>query len=123
MLYGHIEDSSQRGESYHPIYPADLRRNTADMLPPSLRHSGSSSIVSITEGPASTYAGAAPVTVPQQGIAFAWQHTIPSQSPKSMEFSGWYSDQGQLANVQEEQEVPPHFVPDHGLVYSNGGHQ
>ena len=96
-----------------------------DMLPPSLRHSGSSSIVSISESPATTLPAAGPMqAMPPHTIPLPWQNSIPSQSPKNLDFGGggWYQDQGPLAKVSEEQEVPPHFVGDHSLLYTGAHH-
>ena len=129
MSFSQLEDSAHPPETFNHYYHPDARRNTMDMLPPSLRHSGSSSIVSISESPTTTLPAAGPMQtmVPPHTIPLPWQNSIPSQSPKNLDFGGsggggWYHDQGPLAKVSEEQEVPPHFVGDHPLLYTGTHH-
>lgn len=122
MSYSHLEDVAHSSEAFHPLYHTDSGHSVSDMLPPSLGHSGSSSIASAAENPTTTLGGPSPiVTMANQGIPYAWQHAIPTQSPKSLDF-GWYSDQAPLGKVQEEQEIQPHYVDDPNAVYS-GGHR
>ena len=125
MSYSHLEEAHPH-EPYNQYYNPESRRNTTDMLPPSLRHSGSSSIVSMSEGSQNAIAGVTPVqTMPSPGLPVTWQHSMPTQSPKSMSYNGpgWgYPDPSHLAKVSEEQEVAPHYVEDNHILYS-GPHQ
>ena len=122
MSYSHPEDVAHSGESFHGLYQTDTGRGTTDMLPPSLHHSGNSSIASAAENPTTTLGGPSPiVTMANHGMPYTWQHAIPTQSPKSLDFGGWY-DQAQLSKVQEEQEIPPHYIEDPNGVYSAGSH-
>ena len=124
MSYSHLEETAHPHEAFNQFYHPEARRNTLDMLPPSLRHSGSSSIVSISESPATTLPATTTMqTLPPQPVPLPWQHSMPPQSPKSLDFGGaWYPDPGHLTKVSEEQEPPPHFVGDQSLLYS-GAHQ
>ncbi|KAI4147946.1 MAG: hypothetical protein LQ340_005305 [Diploschistes diacapsis] len=124
ISYGHLDDVPHPQEGFGHFYHPEARRNTMDMLPPSLRRSGSSSIASVSEGPGTTLAGTGPVlTMAPQAMPLPWQHSMPLQSPKSMEFGGgWYPDPGHLAKVSEEHEPSPHYVGDQTLLYS-GAHQ
>ena len=124
MSYGHLEEAAHPQETLGRFYHPEGRRNTMDMLPPSLRHSGSSSIVSVSESPPTTLASAATIqTIQPHPVHLPWQQAVPTQSPKSLDFGGgWYPDPGHLTKVSEEHEPPPHYVGDHPLLFS-GAHQ
>ena len=125
MSYSHLEGLAhhQHGpEGFNQLYQPELRRNTSDMMPPSLRNSsiGSSAAASVPDASMAPMSSA-PLTPgavnPQSPYAFsasggpptAWA-SLPNQNPKAMEFGGsWYNEPSQLAKVQEE-EVPPHYM-------------
>ena len=120
MSYSHLEDISHHGPDSYNHYPADSRRSTSDMLPPSLRTSARSSTASMPENPAMGLSGpGSGQPMYHYGLPQAWSGL--NQSPKpAMEFSGWYQEPGQLAKVQEE-EVP-HLVNEPAMMYSTAGH-
>ena len=144
MSYSHLEGLAHHGgppapqhgpDAFNQLYQPEPRRNTSDMLPPSLRTSsiGSSSSVPdpsmggvplsappLTPGagnPQSPYhfapvgASAAPPPPPPS----AWG-SLPNQSGKAVEFGNWYNEPSGLAKVQEE-DVPPHYVDEHAGMY------
>lgn len=143
MSYSQVESLAHDNDPYHnhaPIFMQDhhsQQRRTTNasevMPPPSLRHSASSSMVSINEGTPTTYAGAAVVTLPQSsGVSYSWNSSSmahPSQSPKTTEFSNangtsWqYGEPSHLPKVQEEQEGQMQYVAEPAVLYSNVQHQ
>lgn len=141
MSYSQVESLAHDNDPYHnhaPIFIQDHQQRRATnaseiMPPPSLRHSASSSMVSINEAIPATYAGAPAVTLAQSsGLPFSWNSSVlahPSQSPKTTEFSNntgtaWqYGEQSHLPKVQEEQEGQMHYVAEPAVLYSNVQHQ
>ena len=131
MSYSHLEglhhghQPSQHGpEAFNQIYQPELRRNTSDMLPPSLRTSSigsSSAAASVPDASMPPMSAPPPLTpgAPQSPYQFGnvWA-ALPNQ--KSMEFGNWYNEPGQLAKVQEE-EVPPHYVEEGLGMYPPDG--
>ena len=122
MSYSQLEDMSHHGpDSYNQIYQPEMRRNTSDMLPPSLRNSTSSSATSVPEPPQHPLSGpATSQPLIQFGGSQGW-NGFPTQSPKSLDFGHWYNESSQLPKVQEE-ELSPHYVEDPALLYAATTH-
>ena len=118
MSYSHPEGSANYGpDNFNQIYQPELRHNSAEMPPPSLRNSASSSIASMSETP----------SIPQSGQMYHFVSGlggVPTQSPKSLEFGGggWYPDPSQLPKVREEEVQHHHLIEGPAMLYSAAGH-
>ena len=120
MSYSHPEEPLSYGpDSFNQMYQPELRHNSSEMPPPSLRNSASSSIASMSETP----------SIPQASPMYHFNLTtglggVPiQQSPKSLEFGGgggWYPEPNQLPKVREE-EGHHHLIEGPGLIYSTAG--
>jgi len=119
--FGHGGDFSHQypNNHYQQPYPIDTPRRASDMHPPSLHNSAHSSNASMSDAPGP------PMSAPLANHHFAipvW-NPHPGQSPmtKVPDYGGWYSDNVQLAKVQEE-EAGSHFGGEPAILYSSAGH-
>jgi hypothetical protein len=121
---GHGDEHPHRHDPYQPPYHSDMRRSTVDMLPPSSYSSATSSATSMVESPITPAPG--PLGAQHSHMHYSappgWS-TLPSQSPKTVEFGGgWYQEPSQLPKVQEEDVNQYSSHPPPSLYANSGSH-